>query len=185
MKNLRAYIPLFLFLVIATLAAVPLVKGRDPSVLPSALVGKPVPAFKLAPALGGKGFSDVDLKKSKTASVVNFFASWCPTCHREQPVLAQLAREMKVKVYGIDYKDTKENLKPWLARHGNPFAAIGSDAAGRTAIDWGVYGVPETFIIDRHGIIRAKYVGALTMEFYQATLKPALESIDKNAGEKE
>jgi cytochrome c biogenesis protein CcmG/thiol:disulfide interchange protein DsbE len=109
---------------------------------------------------------------------VNIFASWCVTCAGEQPTLLQMKKD-GIAVVGIAYKDSSEKISAWLEKHGNPFSAIGLDEKGRAAIDWGVYGVPETYFIDRSGIIRHKHVGALSMAHYTATLKPMLEEMKK------
>lgn len=177
MKNFRPWLPLLAFLVFLFLAALPLVEGRDPLQRASPLLGKPVPQFDLSSAIGGEGFSDEMLKGAKTPAVVNFFASWCATCRGEQPVLQKLADETGIPVFGVDYKDKPEAAKAWLARNGNPFKAVGADPEGRIAIEWGVYGVPETYIVDRQGIIRAKYVGPLSEAFYRAEVKPLLEKL--------
>jgi cytochrome c biogenesis protein CcmG/thiol:disulfide interchange protein DsbE len=130
------------------------------------MIGRPVPAFTLAPAAKGqKGFSDKDLRGHM--SVINVFASWCLSCQTEQDVLAKSG----VAVYGMNYKDKPEKLAPWLKKYGDPYKAIGADPEGRTAINWGVYGVPETFIVDADGIIRDKHVGAITDEDLEKLLE--------------
>lgn len=177
--KIKAMIPLLAFLAVIALAAVPLLQGKDPKALPSVLIGKPAPEFTLPPAVGKKGFSRADIRDAKAPVIVNFFASWCITCSAEQRVLLRAAHETGIKVYGIDYKDEKPAVAAWLERHGNPFKATGFDADGRVAIDWGVYGVPETFVLDRHGIIRHKFVGPLTRDDYETTLRPLLEELKK------
>ncbi len=171
---MKSFLPFILFVIVVGLAAVPLLEGKDPARLPSALIGKVVPATTLPAAIGSKGFATADFKKP---AVVNFFASYCVTCRAEQKVLEKLVKENKVTLYGIDYKDTKPAVRDWLARYGNPFAAVGFDADGRAAIDWGVYGVPETFLVDKNGVIRRKFVGALTMELYKKEVKATLEEL--------
>ncbi len=148
-----------------------LTTGYDPSAIPSALIGKPVPAFVLPGIPGlmqpdGKpvpGLSSTDL--AGEATVLNVWASWCAPCQIEHPMLMRLSRD-GIRLVGIDYKDEAENGRRFLGRHGNPFRAVGADASGRTGIDFGVYGVPETFIIGPDGRIRDKLVGILTPENY-------------------
>jgi len=111
--------------------------------------------------------------------VVNFFASWCVPCQAEQPWLARMAEEDGIAVYGVNYKDKPEALAPWLEKHGNPFKAIGADDEGRVAIEWGVYGVPETFLIDRSGIIRLRHVGPVTEADYRALFRPLIAEVMK------
>lgn len=143
------HLPLLIFLLLAAAFALVLARGRDPSVVPSALIGRPMPAFHLP------GLADEDLRGR--AAIVNVFASWCASCVAEMPVLTALSRH--VPVYGLAYKDKPAALKAWLKKHGNPYAKIGDDATGRTALDWGVSGVPETFVVDARGIIVHKHVG--------------------------
>lgn len=177
MAHKPALLPLFCFALLAGVFALALMRGHNPAILPSALIGKPAPALELPAALkDGKGLSADALKGSLVA--VNIFASWCVTCAGEQKTLLQM-KEDGISVLGIAYKDSRENIAAWLQKHGNPFEAIGLDEKGRAAIDWGVYGVPETYFIDRQGIIRHKHVGALSMNDYTTTLKPLLEEMKK------
>ncbi len=137
----------------------------DPRGVPSALIGRPVPDFSL-PAVAGvdlPGLSAADLRGFNRPVVVNFWASWCVPCIVEHPQLMRLARD-GVPVIGINYKDRADNARAFLARHGNPFIRLGQDEPGRVAIDWGLYGVPETYVIDRQGIIRWRWAGAVTPE---------------------
>jgi cytochrome c biogenesis protein CcmG/thiol:disulfide interchange protein DsbE len=143
--------------------------GGDPSRVPSALIGRPVPSFSLPPLEGLQaegqpvpGLSSEDLKGRIT--IVNVWASWCAPCRQEHPLLVELAKDPTIRVVGINYKDNPENARRFLGALGNPFAAVGADANGRTAIDWGVYGVPETFVIGPDGKIRYKQIGPLTPE---------------------
>lgn len=161
-------LPALIFAGLALLFVARLYSG-DPSRIPSALIGRPAPAFALAPleglAVGGQpvpGLAQADLMGRTT--IVNVWASWCAPCRQEHPVLMDLAREGGARVVGINYKDNPENARRFLGALGNPFAAVGVDANGRTAIDWGVYGVPETFIVGPDGTIRYKHVGPLTPE---------------------
>ncbi len=173
-------LPGLVFLALAGLFAVQLLSGRNPAEVPSVLINKPVPTFSLAPLEGlvadGKpvpGFSNDDLKGRVT--VVNVWASWCAPCREEHPLLMDLARDPSLRVVGINYKDNPENARRFLGALGNPFAAVGVDPNGRTAIDWGVYGVPETFVIGPDGTIRHKQIGPLTPEnlpAFKAALQP-------------
>jgi cytochrome c biogenesis protein CcmG, thiol:disulfide interchange protein DsbE len=161
-------LPAIVFAGLALLFLARLFAG-DPSRVPSALIGRPVPDFSLA-ALDGlqaggqpvPGLSSQDLKGKTT--VVNVWASWCAPCRQEHPLLVELAKDPSIRVVGINYKDNPENARRFLGALGNPFAAVGVDPNGRTAIDWGVYGVPETFVIGPDGRIRHKHIGPLTPE---------------------
>lgn len=170
------FVPIAILGLLVVLFAAPLLKGKDPSVIPSAMIGKPVPAFVLPSALQGRGFSSDDLR-GETPAVVNVFASWCVTCRAEQKVLAALAEKTGIPVYGVAYKDKREAVQKWLTENGNPFKATGFDEFGRVSIDWGVYGVPETFVVDKKGIIRYKHVGTLTQEQSDAVITPLLEAL--------
>lgn len=174
-RSLLVVVPLIAFAVLAGVFYARLRSGVDPAAIPSALIGKPVPAFRLDPLPGieanGKpvpGLSSEDLKGGIT--VLNFWASWCAPCQVEHPMLMRLARESGLRLVGIDYKDTPENGRRFLARNGVPFQAVGFDATGRVGIDFGVYGVPETFIIGPDGIIRDRLVGILTPENWASVL---------------
>jgi cytochrome c biogenesis protein CcmG, thiol:disulfide interchange protein DsbE len=137
----------------------------DPSTLPSTLINKPAPVFALD-AIAGlalPGFTNADLQRGKV-SVVNIWASWCGPCREEHPLLLELSKRSDIVLMGINNKDDPANATRFLGALGQPFAAIGADPTGRTAIDWGGYGVPETFIVDGKGIIRYKHVGPLTAE---------------------
>jgi len=167
-------VPLFVFAALAVLFLVRLYAG-DPSRVPSALIGRPVPAFTLEPLPGFShagqqvpGLSDADFKGRVT--VVNVWASWCVPCRQEHPALIELAKNPTVRVVGINYKDNPENARRFLGSLGNPFAAIGIDPNGRAAIDWGVYGVPETFVVGPDGTIRHKHIGPLQPEQMPAFL---------------
>jgi cytochrome c biogenesis protein CcmG/thiol:disulfide interchange protein DsbE len=154
----------------------------DPSRLPSALIGRAAPATPLPPVEGlerdGIAVSGLDPAAFKGAvTLVNVWASWCVPCHEEAPLLMQLAEDPKLKVVGINYKDQPENARRFLGRYGNPFAAVGADANGRAAIEWGVYGVPETFLIDRAGRIAFKLVGPITAANIAGTLKPEIDKL--------
>ena len=164
------------FLVLVGLLAVGL--RLDPHEVPSPLIGKPAPAFEL-PLLQqpDKRFSQKDMLG--TVWVMNVWASWCPPCLVEHPVVSELARSGIAPVVGLNYKDAREDALPWLKRNGDPFKVTVYDAAGRIAIDYGVYGVPETYVIDRNGIIRYKRVGPLTPQITQKKLRPLIEELSK------
>jgi len=161
-------LPVLVFTGLAALFLIRLYAG-DPQRVPSALIGRPAPAFAL-PSLPGltrdgasvPGLSSDDLRGGVT--VVNVWASWCAPCRQEHPLLMELAKDPAARVVGIAYKDNPENARRFLGALGNPFAAVGVDASGRAAIDWGVYGVPETFIVGPDGVIRHKHIGPLTPE---------------------
>ena len=163
----------------ANARAVSLQRG-DPSRLPSALVGKAAPAFALAAvddltsAAGPvPGLATADLAKGQV-SIVNFWASWCTPCVAEHPYLTELAAKSGAPLYGINYKDKAENARRFLGKYGNPFAGVGADATGRTAIDWGVTAVPETFIVDGRGTVVYKHVGPVSPEAMVRDLLPAI-----------
>ncbi len=166
-------LPIALFVGLASVFLAGL--GRDPATVPSVLIDKPVPGFSLPPLLDGKsGIASDDLRGK--VKLVNVFASWCVPCRTEHPQLMRLARE-GVELYGIDYKDDPDAARQFLASLGNPFARIGVDRAGRVAIDWGVYGVPETFIVDGQGVIRYKQVGPITADALNSTILPLLRRL--------
>jgi cytochrome c biogenesis protein CcmG/thiol:disulfide interchange protein DsbE len=178
-RRLLVLLPLVVFLALAALFLFRLGAG-DPSKLPSALIGRPVPDTPL-PAVEGlvrdgvpvPGIANADFKGA--VSLVNVWASWCVPCHDEAPLLMQIANDKRIRVFGINYKDQPENARRFVGRYGNPFAAVGADVNGRVSIDWGVYGVPETFLIGRDGRIAYKLVGPISPENLAATLKPQIE----------
>ncbi len=177
MKRLAYVLPLVVFAVLAVYFFVGL--GRDSKVIPSALIDKPVPEFTLPPIEGGPGdgLSTADLKGR--VSVLNVFASWCIPCRAEHKIITQLA-EMKIApVYGFNFRDPPNAALAWLDELGNPYAAIGADTDGRVAIDFGVYGIPETFIIDRGGRIRYKRVGAITPDILKKEIIPLIKELSK------
>jgi cytochrome c biogenesis protein CcmG, thiol:disulfide interchange protein DsbE len=173
-------VPLIVVGLLGLLFAVALRSG-DPSRLPSALIGKPAPEFLLPPIEGvtrdGKpvlGFSTADLAKGDPA-IVTVWASWCPPCVQEQPTLVRFRAQHNIRLLGINYKDAPANAARFLARLGNPFDAIGADHTGRVAIDWGVYGVPETYVVDGQGQIIYKLVGPVTEEALDRQILPIIE----------
>jgi cytochrome c biogenesis protein CcmG/thiol:disulfide interchange protein DsbE len=180
MRRVGVLLPLFLFAALALLFWYALYSG-DPTRLPSALIGKPVPDFTLPPLEGliaegdaVPGFNDSDLKTG-APTVVNVFASWCVPCLQEHPLLMALAKEPGMRLYGINYKDDPASARRFLGRHGNPYTRVGIDRSGRTAIDFGVYGVPETYVIDGAGKIAFRHVGPLTATAVRDKLLPLLK----------
>jgi cytochrome c biogenesis protein CcmG, thiol:disulfide interchange protein DsbE len=153
----------------------------DPAKLPSALIGKPVPIFSLLPIEGltteagaMPGLSSDDLKTGGPI-IVNVWASWCAPCREEQPILGTLAKRAGVPLVGINYKDAPEDALRFLASLGNPFTRVGADRTGRTSIDWGVFGVPETYIVNGQGTITYKHIGPISPTSIEADLLPAIE----------
>jgi cytochrome c biogenesis protein CcmG, thiol:disulfide interchange protein DsbE len=178
-RRLLVLLPLFIFLALAALFFFRLSAG-DPSRIPSALIGREAPATDL-PAVAGlehngepvPGIMPADFKSAVT--VLNVWASWCVPCRDEAPLLVRLAGDKRIRIIGINYKDQADNARRFLGRYGNPFAASGADTNGRAAIEWGVYGVPETFIIGRDGRIAYKLVGPLTPDNLERVVKPEIE----------
>ena len=172
--RLRFMVPLGLFVVLAIGLAYGLT--RDPRVLPSALIDEDVPRFSLVSVEGRPhGLASADLKGE--VRLVNFFASWCVACRVEHPLLNRLTEDGTVPVYGINYKDKPADARRWLDRMGDPYVRSGADHDGRVGIEWGVYGLPETFIIDRDGRIRYKHVGPILPEDLEETIMPLIEKL--------
>lgn len=149
---------------------------RDPGTLPSALIGQPVPALDL-PALlaGGAALSLAELKGQPVA--INFFASWCLPCRAEHPLLGKIAKEYGIAVIGVAYKDKPEDARRYLDDLGNPYAAIGADESGRAGIEFGLTGVPETYIVDRDGIVRYRLAGPIAPDNLEDQLAPAIQAV--------
>jgi cytochrome c biogenesis protein CcmG/thiol:disulfide interchange protein DsbE len=152
----------------------------DPARIPSALIGRPAPQTSLPPLEGllanGTQVPGLDPAAFKgQISVVNVWASWCVPCHDEAPLLVKLAQDKRIRLIGINYKDSPDNARRFLGRYGNPFAAVGTDANGRASIEWGVYGVPETFVIGRDGTIAYKLIGPITPENIDRVLRAEIE----------
>ncbi|MBN9039289.1 MAG: DsbE family thiol:disulfide interchange protein [Rhizobiales bacterium] len=168
-------LPLALFAALAALFLAQLMSGRDVSAIPSALIGHPAPATALPP-LEGTGLPGIDgTGFAGKVTVVNVWASWCVPCRDEHPHLMQLAGDPRFTLAGLNYKDKPENARRFLGELGNPFAAIGVDASGRAGIDWGVYGVPETFVVGRDGRIAWKHVGPFDDRSVREELMPQVE----------
>ncbi|MGQ0673540.1 MAG: DsbE family thiol:disulfide interchange protein [Hyphomicrobium sp.] len=178
--------PVVVFGCLAALFVFALQSG-DPSKLPSALIGKPVPRTEFAPIEGllasgapVPGFTSTELGQGKV-SVVNFWASWCVPCIQEHPLLVALKSETGVDIYGVNYKDDPTAARRFLGLHGNPFKAAGTDPNGRGAIEWGVYGMPETFVVNGRGEIAYKHVGPISRQSLAEKLIPAIEAARKPA----
>src|SRR5215475_6127037 len=178
-RRILVLVPLAVFLALTALFLVRLFSG-DPSRIPSALIGRPAPAVDL-PAVAGlerdgkpiPGISAADFRGNVT--VINVWASWCIPCHDEAPFLLELAGDTRIRLVGINYKDQPDNARRFLNRYGNPFIASGADQNGRAAIEWGVYGVPETFLVGRDGRIAYKLVGPISAANFERELKPQIE----------
>ena len=171
---MRFILPFVVFMIVAAFMYVGL--SLDPREVPSPLVGKAAPAFTLQqlhdPA---KQFSPQEMKGK--VWLLNVWASWCTACEGEHPLFMELARQNIVPIYGMDYKDKREDGEAWLRNHGNPYALVVSDSEGRVGIDYGVYGVPETYLIDKQGIIRHKQIGAVTPEILDETILPLIKEL--------
>ncbi|MBE0452195.1 MAG: DsbE family thiol:disulfide interchange protein [Roseovarius sp.] len=165
--------PVLVFAAFAALALVGL-KRENPNELPSALAGRTAPAVQVTPLGSGPVFGDDDLR-AEGVKLVNYWASWCAPCRVEHPNLEQLARE-GITIYGVNYKDKPGNALGFLAELGNPYAAMGADESGRMALDWGLYGVPETFVIDGQGNIVLRFAGPITERVLENTIRPAIEA---------
>jgi cytochrome c biogenesis protein CcmG/thiol:disulfide interchange protein DsbE len=171
-------LPLLIFAALAALFWFRL--GADPAKLPSALIGRAAPQTTL-PALEGLTDSGAPVPGLDPAafkgkvSLVNVWASWCVPCHEEAPLLTELGKDKRLQLVGINYKDAPDNARRFLGRYGNPFGIVGVDGSGRAAIEWGVYGVPETFIVGRDGRIAYKMVGGITQENYERVLKVEID----------
>lgn len=172
-RVLAFLIPLAFVAIAGSLAAA---LGGNPQIVPSALIGKPAPEFALSPVQGRTlGLSSADLKGR--VSLVNVFASWCTACREEHPIFMRLKARGDVPIHGLNYKDRPRDAARWLDALGDPYARTGADRDGRVAIDWGVYGVPETFVVDRHGRIAFKHVGAVTSEVLEKKILPLIRRL--------
>ncbi len=161
-RRLLYLIPAVIFGVIAGNLLWGLISDRDPTAIPSVMIDQPVPEFELGPieGLAGPGLKTADLTNGQV-TLVNFVASWCVPCRIEHALLTELVKYDRVRLVGINYKNEPEEARAWLAQLGNPYAAIGADTTGRVGIEWGVYGLPETFLIDKQGRIRYRHAGPI------------------------
>ncbi|MDV2966204.1 DsbE family thiol:disulfide interchange protein [Nitratireductor aquimarinus] len=176
-RRLLFLLPLLVFLALAAVFLMQLFSGRDTSLVPSALIGRDAPQTDLPPL---EGMSLPGLSSEAFAgkiTLVNVWGSWCLPCRQEHPLLMELARDGRFVIAGLNYKDKPENARRFLGDLGNPYDAIGVDQNGRAAIDWGVYGVPETFLVGPEGRIRYKHVGPFTPESVQNDLMPEIEKL--------
>jgi cytochrome c biogenesis protein CcmG/thiol:disulfide interchange protein DsbE len=150
----------------------------NPRNIPSPLIGKPAPEFTLPPVKGRTlGLATADLRGE--VSIVNVFASWCIACREEHPILMELGKSRIVPLHGLNYKDKPDDAQAWLDQMGDPYMRTGADINGRVAIDWGVYGVPETFVVDREGRIAYKHIGAITPEILRDKIMPVIDRLRK------
>ena len=169
-------VPILVFLGIAVFLTIGLF--LNPREIPSPLIGKPIPDFKLPPVKGRTlGLSTADLKGE--VSLVNVFASWCVACREEHPLLMRLSQQGIVPIHGLNYKDAPKDAADWLDALGDPYTRTGADINGRVGIDWGVYGVPETFVIDRNGRIAYKHIGPISPRDWEEKMAPLVEQLRK------
>jgi len=181
MSRATMIIPLLVFAALGVVLAIGL--GLDPRLVPSPLIGKSVPEFELPPVRGRSlGLGSENL--SGAVSLVNVFASWCVACRAEHPLLMTLARQGTISVHGLNYKDRPEDAAAWLDELGDPYMRTGADVDGRVGIDWGVYGVPETFLIDAQGRIAFKQIGAITPAVLEEQILPLARRLAAKAAER-
>jgi cytochrome c biogenesis protein CcmG/thiol:disulfide interchange protein DsbE len=173
---MKFLLPLVLFIGLVVFLAIGLT--RDPREIPSPLVNKPAPAFVLPQLFDPQQNFKSEEMRGKVW-LLNAWASWCAACQDEHPLLLQLAKSGTVPIYGLDYKDERPNALAWLEELGNPYTLVISDAEGRVAIDYGVYGVPETFVIDRNGVIRYKQIGPVTEEALRNKILPLVKELQR------
>jgi len=177
--RLRGFVPLLVFAALAVVLGIGLtLKPRE---VPSPFIGKPAPAFSLP------GLHDENVKVSPAAMrgqvwLLNVWASWCAPCREEHPLLVAAARDSGVVLVGLNYKDERDAARNWLRQLGDPYKAIAADRDGRVGIDWGVYGVPETFVIDRDGIIRHKVIGPITPDAWSRDVQPLIKRLQGEPG---
>lgn len=173
---MRYLIPLVLFIGLVAFLAIGL--GRDPHEVPSPLINKPAPAFQLAQLHDpSKQFSAAEMRGK--VWLLNVWASWCVSCREEHPVLVQLSRTGAVPIYGLNWKDQREDAISWLSELGNPYELSVSDSEGRVAIDYGVYGAPETYLIDKNGVIRFKQIGPIDQDTLDKKILPLVKQLNQ------
>lgn len=174
MKTWKFLVPLGLFLVLVGFLGVGL--KLNPHEVPSPLINQPAPSFEVSVL----GQPERHLRRDDLLGkpwLLNVWASWCPACRDEHPVLVEFAKRKLVTIYGLDYKDTDADAQGWLNNFGNPYDAVLLDPKGRVGLDWGVYGVPETFVIDAKGVVRYKHIGPLTPEVLRTKIEPLLKEL--------
>ncbi|MCP5142936.1 MAG: DsbE family thiol:disulfide interchange protein [Chromatiales bacterium] len=178
MKQLKFILPLAIFLALAVVLYNGL--GKDPKLVPSPLIGKPAPAFQLTTLSdAGKTISPADMKGQ--VWLLNIWATWCTTCKAEHEILNVLAQRGGMKIVGLNYKDDRFKAQQWLRREGNPYQVNAFDQDGRVGIDWGVTGTPETFVVDKQGVIRYKKIGAITVDDARDTIIPLVKQLEAEA----
>jgi cytochrome c biogenesis protein CcmG/thiol:disulfide interchange protein DsbE len=175
MRRLIFFLPLALFVVLAGYFAQSLRPGHDPQLLPSAMIDKPAPKIDLAALDGGARLTNQSFDGQVV--LINFFASWCVPCRAEHPVLMRIDQQDKIPIVGIAYEDTPDKTKQFIGQLGDPFRIVGIDQDGRAGIDFGVYGVPETYVIDKGGRIRFKQVGPINPNVLEHTLLPMIKTL--------
>ncbi|MDE2382989.1 MAG: DsbE family thiol:disulfide interchange protein [Alphaproteobacteria bacterium] len=171
--RLSTLLPVGLFAVMGVVLFVGL--NRDPKVLPSTLLNQPLPAFDLPPLAPGQPNLSSEAMKGGKLTLVNVFGSWCVSCRYEHPLLMRVSKDARFNLVGIDWKDTADDANQYLATYGNPYAQIGTDQGGRTAIDLGVSGAPETFVVDKQGKVRLRVPGPLTPEIWDKQIEPLIK----------
>jgi len=177
MRRLIFLAPVLVFVGLVVYFATPLLRGTDPSLIPSPLIDKPAPTFDLPPLPGyAKGVSSADLKGK--VQIVNIFASWCVPCRAEAPALMTLAKDMHISILGINQKDKPADALEYLKELGDPYVAIGMDSDRHVSIDWGAYGAPETFIVDAEGRIRYKQAAPITQADIDDTIMPLIRQLN-------
>jgi cytochrome c biogenesis protein CcmG/thiol:disulfide interchange protein DsbE len=173
-KSLRYVVPLLVFIALVAFFAVGLT--RDPREVPSPFIDKPAPPFRLETLHQPDRIFTPDDMKGKVW-LLNVWASWCASCRIEHPLLVEMSRRNVVPIVGLNYKDKREDGTQWLAKHGNPYSVSAFDLEGKVGIDYGVYGAPETFVIDKQGVIRYKQIGPITPEALEKTLLPLIRKL--------
>ncbi|OLF77876.1 thiol:disulfide interchange protein [Maricaulis sp. W15] len=175
MNRVFLFLPLAIFLVMGVYFGLGL--REDPSAIPSQMIDRPLPVFDLPGIADGEpGLASSDL--AGHVSLLNVFGSWCPPCEIEHPMLMQISRSGRVPIYGVDWRDRPGDGAAWLARHGNPYQRVGDDAQGRLAIDLGITGAPESFLVDREGRVRFHHVGIIDETVWRDVLLPRIEALE-------
>lgn len=179
-RRLMYLAPVVVFGVVAAYFLWGLDPNRNPSAIPSVMIDKPAPEFSLPPIEGmaGPGLNTADLRTGEV-TLVNFFASWCVPCRLEHRFLIELAKKDKVRIFGVNYKNKAEEARAWLAELGDPYDRIGADTAGRVGIEWGVYGLPETFIVDGQGRIRYRRIGQIDQQTLDEIIRPMIRELSQ------